>query len=72
MPAFIARHGGCYLVRGAVPEVIEGDWAPERMVILKFPAKENAKACLSDPDFQGLIALRKASTISRLVLVGGL
>jgi uncharacterized protein (DUF1330 family) len=71
VPSFIKKHGGRYIVQGAVPTPIEGDWRPERMVILEFPARENATAFLGDPDFQGLLAIRHRTTTSNLVLVDG-
>ena len=71
IPAFIAKHGGRYIVRGVEPTVMEGDWSPERMVILEFPSRENAKAFLDDPDAQALFAVRHRTTESRLVLVDG-
>ena len=71
IPAFIDKHGGRYIVRGTEPTVMEGDWAPERMVILEFPSREQAKAFLADPDAQALFAVRHRTTNSRLVLVEG-
>jgi uncharacterized protein (DUF1330 family) len=71
IPAFIERHGGKYIVQGVEPTVMEGDWAPDRMVILEFPSRQHAKAFLSDPDAQALFAVRHATTDSKLVLVDG-
>lgn len=71
VPAFIAKHGGRYIVRGEPPEVMEGDWAPERMVILEFPARANAMAFLDDTEFQDLKKSRTTTTVSKLVLVDG-
>ena len=71
IPAFIAKHGGRYIVQGTEPTVMEGDWAPQRMVILEFPARENAAAFLADPDAQALFAVRHRTTASKLVLVDG-
>ncbi|WP_312163234.1 DUF1330 domain-containing protein [Phenylobacterium sp.] len=71
IPAFIAKHGGRYIVRGVEAEVMEGDWAPERMVVLEFPTSDHARAFLNDPDAQDLFALRKRTTLSKLVLVEG-
>ncbi len=71
VPAFIREHGGRYIVQGAEPTPMEGDWQPQRMVILEFPARDNATAFLADPDFQDLVALRRRTTTSRLVLVDG-
>ena len=71
IPAFIEKHGGRYIVRGEAPSVVEGDWAPQRMVILEFPSRRNAEAFLADPDAQALFALRHRTTVSKLVLVDG-
>jgi uncharacterized protein (DUF1330 family) len=71
IPAFIAKHGGRYIVQGVEPTVMEGDWAPERVVILEFPSRDNATAFLADPDAQPLFAVRHRTTTSKLVLVDG-
>lgn len=71
IPAFIAKHGGRYIVRGVEPTVMEGDWTPERVVILEFPSSEAAKAFLGDPDAQPLFAIRHRTTTSKLILVDG-
>ena len=71
IPAFIAKHGGRYIVRGVEPTVMEGDWVPERVVILEFPSPENAKAFLDDPEAQLLFERRHRTTDSKLILVEG-
>jgi uncharacterized protein (DUF1330 family) len=71
IPAHISRHGGKYIVQGAAPTPVEGAWTPERMVIIEFPSRDNAKAFLGDPDIQDLFKIRHTTTTSRLVLVDG-
>jgi uncharacterized protein (DUF1330 family) len=71
IPAFIAKHSGQYIVQGVQPITIEGDWKPERMVIIEFPEREKAEAFLSDPDTQDLFKVRHATTTSKLVLADG-
>ena len=71
IPAFIAKHGGRYASRGADPVVLEGDWSPQRLVILEFPSRTLALAFLGDPQALDLFARRHRSTTSRLVLVEG-
>ncbi|MEH2485059.1 DUF1330 domain-containing protein [Bradyrhizobium sp. AZCC 2230] len=71
IPGFIARHSGRYIVRGVEPTTIEGDWAPERLVIIEFPEREKARAFLDDPDIQDLFELRHATTTSKLLLADG-
>ena len=71
IPAFIKKHAGRYIVQGVKPTVMEGDWSPQRMVVIEFPSKENAIAFLQDPDAQSLFALRHNTTTSKLLLVDG-
>jgi uncharacterized protein (DUF1330 family) len=71
IPAFIAKHAGKYIVKGDRPTSIEGDWKPERMVIIEFPERKKAEAFLSDPEIQGLFKVRHDTTTSRLVLADG-
>ena len=42
-PAAVKAHGGEYLVRGGRHEVLEGDWQPHRMAMLRFPGYDEAK-----------------------------
>ncbi len=43
-PPLVKAHGGEYLVRGGRHEVLEGDWNPHRVAVLRFPSYEQAKA----------------------------
>lgn len=71
IPAFIAKHAGKYIVQGVPPTTIEGDWKPERMVIIEFPERANAEAFLNDPEIQDLFKVRHETTTGKLVLVDG-
>jgi uncharacterized protein (DUF1330 family) len=71
IPAHIARYDGRYIVKGAVPTCIEGDWTPQRMVIIEFPERSKAEAFLRDASIQDLFKVRHETTTSKLVLVDG-
>jgi uncharacterized protein (DUF1330 family) len=71
IPAFIARHSGKYIVQGTQPTIIEGDWKPERLVIIEFPEREKAEAFLGDPEIRELFKLRHETTTSKLLLADG-
>lgn len=71
IPAFIEKHGGKYIVQGVEAEVMEGDWQPERVVVLEFPSTSVAKGFLADPEAQPLFSIRHNTTDSKLILVEG-
>lgn len=71
IPAFIAKYSGRYIVRGIEPTTIEGNWTPERLVIIEFPERAMAQAFLDDPGAQELFELRHATTASKLLLADG-
>ncbi len=71
MPSF-RRHGGELLVTSsAETEVLEGDWARPRTVVLRFRSVEDARAWRSNPDYVALSELRHRAERTNLVLVAG-
>lgn len=70
-PAFVAKHGGRYLVRGGASEVVEGEWQPRRLVVLEFPDMDSARSFFADPEYAVVAALRHRSTTSQVVMVEG-
>lgn len=70
-PAAVAAYGGKYLVRGGKTEVLEGDWQPNRLVILEFENTDKAKAWLNSPEYHPAWELRKKSARTRSVLMEG-
>jgi uncharacterized protein (DUF1330 family) len=71
-PAVIRKHGGEYVVRGGRFEIVEGDWKPNRVVILRFPNMASAKAFIDDPEYQPLKQLRQSVCKTDMVVVEGL
>ena len=51
--AAMRSHGAEVCVRGGKVEVLEGDWQPGRLVVLKFPTFEAAKAFSASPEYKG-------------------
>ncbi len=67
----VERHGGEYLVRGGDFDVIEGDYRPNRIVLLKFPDRATFDAFYNDPDYVKARAIREPVSDMRLVCVEG-
>ena len=71
IPEFIKKHGGKYIIQGVEPELMEGSWLPQRLVVLEFPTKDAAREFLNDPEAKSLFDLRKETTVSNLILAEG-
>ena len=70
--AIVERYGGRYLVRGGKVTSLGGDWNPERMIILEFPAEQNVRQWLSSPEYQEIAPLREQGADTRAILLEGL
>ena len=71
-PPVIAAHGGRYLARGGRTELLEGDRAPKRTVIVEFPSLEKAKAWWDSIDYAEAKALRQACSRTNMLIVEGI
>ena len=63
--------GGRYLVRGGAVEILEGEWKPGRLVIVRFESAEGARHWWASSEYAPLKRLRGASTRTNMVLVSG-
>jgi uncharacterized protein (DUF1330 family) len=72
LPCF-ERHGGQLLATSKQEtEVLEGDWALPRTVLMRFPNTEAARAWYTDPEYQELAKIRHRTADANLVLVEGI
>ena len=71
-PAAVKAFGGEYLVRGGKQEVLEGDWTPHRVAMLRFPGFDEAKAFYDSEQYRQAKARREGMTAYfNMVLVEG-
>ena len=71
-PPTVAAYGGKYLARGGKTATLEGDWKPQRLVILEFESFDRAMQWLNSPEYSSVKHLREQSTRSKMVIVEGL
>lgn len=71
VPATLALYDGKFLVRGGAVETLEGDWKPERFVILEFPSVERAQEWWASPEYRAIVEIRYANATSQMILVQG-
>jgi uncharacterized protein (DUF1330 family) len=65
------EHGAEVLVRGGTIEVLEGDWPPSRLVVLKFPDRAAARRFYESETYQHAKSLRQQAGVMRMVVVDG-
>ncbi len=70
-PGTLKPFGGEFIVRGGESEVIEGKWQPGRLVILRFPSMEKARAWWNSAEYTKARAIRLAHSKGNMVLVEG-
>ena len=67
----VEGHGGRFLARGGALRVLEGDWQPERLVVIEFESAEAAQAWYDSDDYRAAIAVRQGAGNWRMVVVEG-
>src|SRR4051794_8974676 len=71
-PEVAKAFGAEYLVRGGRMQVLEGDWQPPRLTVLRYPSFEHAKAMYDSPAYVQARSLRQGATACfNMVLVEG-
>ena len=66
------EHGAEVLVRGGEFELLEGPWTPGRLVVLRFPSREQAKAFYNSQTYTHARRIREGAGIMRMIVVDGL
>jgi uncharacterized protein (DUF1330 family) len=67
----VERHGGRFLARGGALRVLEGDWVPERLVVIEFSSVEAAQAWFDSDDYRDARSIREGAGLWRMVAVDG-
>ena len=71
-PASIAAYDGKFVVRGAKTESLEGDWNPERIVVLEFSSVARAKEWWSSEKYKEAKLIRQRSAFTKMLVVEGI
>ena len=70
-PASIAAYDGRFVVRGAQTESLEGDWNPQRIVVLEFPSVERAKEWWHSEQYTEAKIIRQRTAKTKMLVVEG-
>ena len=64
-------HGAEVCVRGGPVQVLEGDWQPDRLVVLKFPSVGQARTFYDSAEYSRARQAREGAAVMRMILVEG-
>ena len=64
-------HGAEVCIRGGNVQVLEGDWSPGRIVLMKFPSMEKARAFYDSPEYQAARNAREGAAVMRMLAIEG-
>ena len=70
--ATVEKYGGKYIVRGGKNEVLEGDWRPKRIVILRFDSMARAKEWLNCQEYREPRKMRHRTANTNMIVVEGM
>jgi uncharacterized protein (DUF1330 family) len=67
----VERHGGRYLARTTRFEQLEGERAPQMLLVVEFPSKEAALGFYCSAEYAPFLAARRAGSRGEFFLVPG-
>ena len=70
-PNTIKSYGGKFIVRGGQVEHLEGDWHPERIVLLEFPSVEKAQEWWESESYTRARLVRQRSAETKMIILEG-
>lgn len=70
-PDSITAYDGKFIIRGGRSVTLEGDWQPERIVLLQFPTLKRAKEWWHSDEYAPAKKIRQSSAETRMITVEG-
>ena len=70
-PSTIEDFGGKFLVRGGNTVHLEGDWNPERIVVLEFPSVERAREWWESEAYTRARLVRQRAADTKMIILEG-
>lgn len=62
--------GGRFIIHGAPPEVLEGNWGGD-LIVIEFPDKGSATGWYSSKEYQAIAGLRSRNSRGTILIIEG-
>lgn len=70
-PLSLGKYQGKFIVRGGKTETLEGNWNPQRIVVLQFPTMELARQWWASEEYAPARAIRYRTATSKMIAIEG-
>lgn len=67
----LKTYGGKFLVRGATPGVLEGDWPSKRFTVIEFADEDTVRAFYDSPEYKAAREARAGAAVFDVISVPG-
>ena len=67
----IEAYGGKFVVRGGKVETLEGEWSPNRLVVVEFESFEQAKRWYGSQEYSAAKQVRQRTAITTMIMAEG-
>jgi len=67
----LSRFDGRVLAADESPEVMEGNWPHQKVVLIEFKDREEAVRWATSPEYRRIAVDREAATVATVLLVSG-
>jgi uncharacterized protein (DUF1330 family) len=69
-PGLVAANA-TYLARGGTIDILEGDWAPRRLVLVRFGSRKAVRDWWESPAYADLKRMRQQSAKTNMIVIDG-
>ncbi len=67
----VKKYGGKYIVASESIETLEGDWKPNRIVMIEFESMQRARDWLNCDEYRAIAPIRHRTARTKMILVEG-
>jgi uncharacterized protein (DUF1330 family) len=67
----VEKYDGKYIAVSDCVETLEGDWRPQRIVVIEFPSMDRATEWLGCEEYRQPCLIRKQTANTKMILVQG-
>jgi uncharacterized protein (DUF1330 family) len=65
----VQKHNGRFIARGGAVETLEGDWLPQRLVVIEFESVEQAKRWYDSREYREARQVREGAANFNMIVL---